>query len=291
MDNKSTLFTTEYSVNSDRILYTPSSFARAALLYLQETGTLTAIKPHISDRAGMNSFLCFIVEDGEGILTYENCSYKLRAGDCVFINCKNEYSHSTGYDGCRLWSLRWCHFYSESMFLIYEKYRERGGLPVFHPDDIEKFKIIMSDIYNMASSSDYIRDMKINELLSSLVSMLMAESWNPEYAHLTYKKLEIVGVKEYLDGHYIEKITLDELASRFFISKYYMLKLFNESYGITINNYINNLRITKAKQLLRFSDMRIEEIGHAVGMEDANYFSRAFKKIEGISPSEYRKMW
>ena len=70
-----------------------------------------------------------------------------------------------------------------------------------------------------------------------------------------------------------------------------MLKLFNESYGITINNYINNLRITKAKQLLRFSDMRIEEIGHAVGMEDANYFSRAFKKIEGISPSEYGKMW
>ena len=153
MDNKSTLFTTEYSVNSDRILYTPSSFARAALLYLQETGTLTAIKPHISDRAGMNSFLCFIVEDGEGILTYENHTYKLRVGDCVFINCKNEYSHSTGYDGCRLWSLRWCHFYSESMFMIYEKYRERGGLPVFHPDDIEKFKSIMSDIYNMASSS------------------------------------------------------------------------------------------------------------------------------------------
>lgn len=291
MVNKKELFTTAYSVNSDRILYTPSSFARAALLHLQETGSLTAIKPHTSDRFGMKSFLCFIVEDGEGILNYENHTYELHAGDCVFINCKSEYSHSTGYDGHRLWSLRWCHFYSESMFMIYEKYRERGGAPVFHPDNIEEFQCIMSDIYNMASSSDYIRDMKINELLASLVRLLMSESWNPEYAQSSHRKLEIVGVKEYLDEHYQEKVTLDELAGRFFISKYYMLKLFNESYGMTINNYINSLRITKAKQLLRFSDMRIEEIGHAVGMEDANYFSRAFKKIEGVSPSEYRKMW
>lgn len=70
-----------------------------------------------------------------------------------------------------------------------------------------------------------------------------------------------------------------------------MLRLFNESYGTTINNYVNVLRITKAKQMLRFSDKRIDEIGQAVGMDDSNYFSRAFKKVEGISPSEYRKMW
>ena len=50
-------------------------------------------------------------------------------------------------------------------------------------------------------------------------------------------------------------------------------------------------RITRAKQLLRFTDMTVDEVGVAVGMGDANYFSRMFRKVEGISPREYRKQW
>ena len=50
-------------------------------------------------------------------------------------------------------------------------------------------------------------------------------------------------------------------------------------------------RITRAKQLLRFTDMTVDEIGVAVGMADANYFSRMFRKVEGSSPREYRKQW
>ena len=49
--------------------------------------------------------------------------------------------------------------------------------------------------------------------------------------------------------------------------------------------------ITGAKQLLRFTDMTVDEVGAAVGMGDANYFSRMFRKVEGISPREYRKQW
>ena len=184
-----------------------------------------------------------------------------------------------------------CHFYSSNMYLIYEKYKERGGTSVFHPLNIKRFSDLMSDIYKVAASSDYVRDMKINELLASLICMLMEESWNPENASSAHKKAEIVAIKEYLDENYKERISLDELANKFYISKYYMLRLFNESYGTTINNYVNVLRITKAKQMLRFSDKRIDEIGQVVGMDDPNYFSRAFKKVEGISPSEYRKTW
>ena len=59
----------------------------------------------------------------------------------------------------------------------------------------------------------------------------------------------------------------------------------------TVNNYLISKRITRAKQLLRFTDMTVDEIGVAVGMADANYFSRMFRKAEGISPREYRKQW
>ena len=91
--------------------------------------------------------------------------------------------------------------------------------------------------------------------------------------------------------HYTDKIPLDDWAEHFFINKFYLSKIFKETYGTTVNNYLISKRITRAKQLLRFTDMTVDEVGAAVGMGDANYFSRMFRKVEGISPREYRKQW
>lgn len=143
------------SVSSSRILYTPSVFARTSLLHLQEVGTLRALRPHTSRRADLVSFLCFVVLSGEGELKYEDEEYALTEGDCVFIDCRKAYSHSTSDN---LWSLQWCHFFAPSLQAVYEKYKERGGRPVFHPDDLMSFTSLLTDIYDLASSSDYIRD-------------------------------------------------------------------------------------------------------------------------------------
>lgn len=304
------------SVTSSRILYTPSTFARTSLLHLQEVGSLQAIHPHTSTRTNLTSFLCFVVLSGNGTLTYEGTTYELSAGDCVFIDCRKAYSHSTGYNSegkstsvnetafekdttasqstnlpTSLWSLQWCHFYAPFLPAIYEKYKERGGSPVFHPDDSAPFTAILTDLYTLASSSDYIRDMRINESLSALLTLLMEQSWHPESKTVSRKRLELVEIKNYLDEHYTEKIVLDDLSEKYYINKYYLTKIFKETYGSTINGYIIAKRITRAKQLLRFTDMTVDEIGAAVGMGDANYFSRTFRKVEGISPREYRKQW
>ena len=276
------------SVQSSRILYTPSTFARSSLLHLQEVGSLQAIHPHTSSRSGLASYLCFVVLDGEGKLEYEGKSYELKAGDGVFIDCRKAYSHATSE---KLWSLLWCHFYAPSLPSIYEKYKERGGQPVFHPEAATQITDVLTELYMLASSSDYIRDMRINERLGSLLTLLMEESWHPESRKESRKRMELVEIKKYLDDHYTEKITLDGLAEKFFINKCYLTRIFKEAYGTTINTYIKSLRITKAKQCLRFTEMSIEEIGVTVGMEDVNYFSRLFRKVEGISPTEYRMQW
>lgn len=249
---------------------------------------MQAVHPHISQRSDLVSFLCFIVLSGEGELSYEGQTYQLGEGDCVFIDCRKAYSHSTSDN---LWSLQWCHFYAPSLPAVYEKYKERGGRPVFHPGDLTPFTSLLTDLYNLASSSDYIRDMRINEKLGSLLTLLMEQSWHPESVTVSRKRMELAAVKEYLDEHYTEKIMLEELAEKFFINKFYLSKIFKETYGTTVNNYLISKRITRAKQLLRFTDMTVDEVGVAVGMGDANYFSRMFRKVEGISPREYRKQW
>lgn len=172
------------SVTSSRILYTPSAFARTSLLHLQEVGSLQAIHKHTSTRTNLTSFLCFVVLSGTGSLTYEEQTYQLSEGDCVFIDCRKAYSHSTSDN---LWSLQWCHFYSPSLPAVYEKYKERGGRPVFHPADIEPFTTLLKDIYDLASSFDYIRDMRINEKLGTLLTLLMEQSWHPESVTVSRK--------------------------------------------------------------------------------------------------------
>lgn len=63
------------------------------------------------------------------------------------------------------------------------------------------------------------------------------------------------------------------------------------AYGISINSYIQQLRITQAKHLLRFSDLPVQAVAQKCGIDDANYFSRMFKKVEGVSPGGFRRMW
>lgn len=308
------LFTSSPSVQSSRILYTPSPFARSSLLHLQEVGSLSAIRPHTSKREKLQSYLCFMVEDGEGELVYEGKKYELRSGDVVFIDCRKAYSHSTGMNpNAGLWSLRWCHFYGPSMPAIYAKYCERGGLPVIRGADVSvdlargadmgrrddvscgadvsQYAAILTDIYTLASSSDYIRDMRINGKLNDLLTLLMESSWHREAHTNAPKKMEISRVKSFLDEHYKEKLSLESVASHFFIDKHYLARLFKEQYGVTLVTYLQQVRITHAKRMLRFTDKSIEEIGLECGIGELNYFSRVFKKLEGVSPSEFRRVW
>lgn len=276
-------------VTTSRILHTPSTFAKTSLIHLQETGSLQARKPHTSRRSGLASYLFFLVQSGYGTLEYEDTLYPLKAGDCVFLDCRKAYSHRTSDD---LWQLRWVHFYGPNMGSIYDKYIERGGRPCFHPPDLMPYEQLLEELYEIASAQDYVRDMRIFEKLASLLTLLMEESWNPENSRRTsLKRQNLQNVKEYLDRHYMEKLQLDRLAEQFYINKFYLTRIFKEQFGVSINSYLLQIRITHAKQLLRFTDRTIEAIGRECGIEDANYFSRTFKKVEGISPGEFRRMW
>lgn len=276
-------------VQSDRVLHTPSDFAKTNLFYLQETGQLKALKPHKSQRNDLLSYLFFIVTDGEGILEYQDSCYNIAKGDCVFIDCHKPYSH---YTSEKLWSLKWVHFYGPSMNGIYEKYLERGGQPYFTPADISVYEEIIDKILNIAQNESYLKDMLLFEQFSILLTRLMAESWHPELKTESNNKVNTLqSIKDYIDNNYAEKITLDMLSEKFYINKFYLTRIFKGQYGVSINTYLTHVRITHAKQLLRFSKSSIEQIGFDCGFPDNNYFSRIFKRVEGCTPGEFRRRW
>lgn len=274
-------------VDTHRILYSPSSFARSSLLYLQEVGRLTALEPHTKSRSGLSSYLLLIVHSGSGTLEMEGSRYDLVAEDVCFIDCSKPYSHTTSVN---LWTISWIHFSGFNMPSLFTKYCSRGGLAVFHPSSFDSFAGSVDRVYSLASSLDPIRDMRINEELNRLMTLLMAESWHPELVD-TGKRGELEEVRSYIASHYAEKISLDFLASHFFMNKYYLLKIFKEKYGMTVNAYLSSCRLMAAKQKLRFTKLSLEEIAVSVGWKDAQYLSRMFKKLEGMTPGEYRNIW
>ncbi len=211
------------TVNSTRIQYTPSTFARSSLLHLSETGTLTALQPHTSSRTNLGGYLLLVVEAGGGLVKVGRKEYEMKSGDAAFIDCSKPYSHSTAKE---LWTISWCHFNGPSLSLIYSKFLERSGRkPTFSSSSIAP---LLHQLYSVASSSSYIRDMQINTLLSSLLEKVMADCWSEEKAKVP-ERVDLGAVKDYIEKHYADHITLENLSSVFFVEKTYLSRAFKVS--------------------------------------------------------------
>ena len=96
-------------------------------------------------------------------------------------------------------------------------------------------------------------------------------------------------IEQYLLLHYNEKITIGFIAEHFAISESYLSRAFKKNIGMGIPDYLNDLRIQKARELLLSPQMKVADIAFSLGYQDEKYFSRVFHKLEGISPQQYRQ--
>lgn len=103
-------------------------------------------------------------------------------------------------------------------------------------------------------------------------------------------KSEIVDqIIEYIKKHYQEELALTSLAEEFFLAPTYLARKFKNTTGQSVMQYLEEYRIERATEFLSESALPITEVASRVGYNDPNYFSRAFKKIKGVTPKEYRK--
>ncbi|AQP54698.1 helix-turn-helix domain-containing protein [Vagococcus penaei] len=93
---------------------------------------------------------------------------------------------------------------------------------------------------------------------------------------------------QFIHKNFQKEISLDELANYMHLNKNYICQLFKKEVGMTFKTYLSNYRVEQAKKLLRETDWALCDISDYIGYADPAYFSRQFKKIEGISPTDYR---
>ncbi len=273
---------------SDRILATPSTYAKEHYLYVQEVGTLKSLEPHISKRQNLNSYLFFVILEGSGYLSYDSARLPVSAGDCVWLDCTKPYSHESSEQDP--WRLMWIHFYGIQARDFYENYLSNGNPFLFRPQSILPFTSALEQIYQLQEDKSSLKELYSHKYITDIITLCFTE--NKGSVHEEYSiSQKLKQVHDYLLENYHIKINLDDLAEQFFISKFHLSREYKKAYGITIGNFLTATRISHAKSMLRFSADSVDSIAISCGFQDSAYFIKVFKNAENMTPSEYRKKW
>ena len=147
--------------------------------------------------------------------------------------------------------------------------------------------------YNVSSRHDYLPTvMGLNDM-DSLWEWFRDRITN-SVTHISNKNTEtsnevVEAAKKYIESNYNKNITLEDVSMRVNISAYYLSRIFKESTGENFIDYLTNLRIERAKELISTTQYSMKEICNMCGYSDPNYFSKSFKKNVGVTPTEYRE--
>ena len=178
------------------------------------------------------------------------------------------------------WTYYWIRF-SEDGFDKFEakcNFPYDGCFNFSHIDILEHLYHIYNDFGLEKINTDFSE--KICELVVLLHSDYKYSSKNTQLVNI---------VKNYLNNNYYKKISIESLADKMNFSRGYLRYMFHKSEGMSIRQYLTNIRINRAKDLLKNSDYTITLIASSVGYDDIFQFSRFFISHVGCSPSKYRK--
>lgn len=153
----------------------------------------------------------------------------------------------------------------EEMLSLYEQ------LPVKSQDDLLNIGKILSQYFHTKVLNNQLLTPEITET-----------DTNKDLAYL---------MQDYINANYSYSISPKNIAEKFYVNPSYASRCFSEKHGITLTEYISQVRIAKAMLLLKISTTPISNIALNVGYTDLNYFSRLFKKRVGLTPTQYRNTY
>ena len=161
----------------------------------------------------------------------------------------------------------------------------RGKHTLLRPRRFDYFKERISLLHrHMIEKRPYYKTICIGILLEVLGNI--CRDLNTE--HIPYRKARFARmIEQYILDHYRESISLEQLAKLIGRSPNYTVRLFREATGQTPLEYMHQLRITAAMDLLQNTDLSVSAISEHLGYYDSSYFYRVFRRTTGMSPSDY----
>lgn len=223
----------------------------------------------------------YYITGGEAYIKIDDCEYIARKGMLFLLptNSTQTYHHIS--DNCV--TKYWLHF---TAMCNNKDLMEQITLPhyimVKDPDYV-------ADLFKSIISNNHLT---LHEILRRKAYILQLLAYYAEHSSITreniFKDTKLSGILSYIEENLNKDITVAELCELSHLHPNYFIRYFKEKTGHPPIEFINNLRINRAKKMLQTQNDSIQSIAYSVGFESSNYFSRLFKKKTGFSPSEYR---
>ncbi|WP_141434009.1 response regulator [Bacillus sp. 03113] len=175
--------------------------------------------------------------------------------------------------------------YPDKSKYIYYLFIQSFSKYIQHNFDLDIERILGEKIQIFESINGFRSIQDINYWIKSLISRTIQYL---DENKISYKEKLIGDVKNYLNSNFDQCISLDDIGKCFHISPAYISSIFSKLVGVTIFDYMTEIRVTRAKVLLRTTNEKIHKICQQVGYENPRYFNHVFKKKVGKSPTEYR---
>ncbi|WP_052343603.1 helix-turn-helix domain-containing protein [Bacillus massiliigorillae] len=154
-------------------------------------------------------------------------------------------------------------------------------------DNMHEVQEILNQLLTKNMNPDYFSQFELKVIFMNLLQSILNGARNSQY-NLTLQ--QVTQILDYFHTHYEEEIVISEVADMFDIDRRRIAYLFEKITGLTPIRYLTRYRISKAKELLTASELSIAEISEAIGYQDSFYFSRVFKDLTQMSPSQFRKV-
>lgn len=278
-----------WSDDSVRLIHTPAPGIKSTFFYIQEAGYFKTVPPYFTERKNLDSFLVILTLSGSGRLLYEGSEYTLGKGDVFWIHCMNHHYYECLKD-CE-WEFLWIHFHGIGSHGFYQAFTA-SSRPVIAGinDEAAELARNMQAVIPLVRIRNYSSDIKISQHLHTILNRLILTAQKEDSEHPAVPKHINIIIAE-LEKHYRDKITLDDLARKYGISKFYLSRQFKKHTGSPVGEYLIMLRINHAKELLKYSDCTISEIAGLCGVTNVSHFIRMFRDREGKTPLQYRNEW
>lgn len=287
-------FMDENYTKSDRLIHTPSSYARKNLIFAQETGKLKSIKEHICVRENLESYLFFIVLEGCGVVSTGGKDYEAKKGDAVLLDCRKHYEHKSDVNDP--WEIRWVHFNGAMPETLFKVFAEGNtGSPVFTPVDADSYIDKLDKLNDMLKKSNVIAEINQSVILEQLLMMCLNDVVKGQNLSLDdsedMDEDEFSTLRESVNEHINEENLERILSIQYGLQPEKLSELFEKKYGISLPDYIMNRKLNKVKELLRFTIKPISEILMEAGFDNEELFRKLFVESEEMAPEDYRKKW
>lgn len=234
--------------------------------------------------------LLYIME-GEGSYIVDGRKYAVRSGNIIICNAKVLHGEAA-FSSNSMESYCCVLKHAAIDNLDDDEFRRITQNPVLNfQEDKEGFEYLIKALNSLSEKEGTSKELQ-NQIAGSILYMVCEKLLQRHQQDGVLRKSIddfIDSVIKYLEAHYKETITLNDLGKKFHISHYYLSHIFKEQTGYSPIKYAAQLRVGEAQRLLMYTEKSIGDIGEELGFNDNCHFNVMFKKYTGLAPSKYRQ--